>query len=287
MQNSGQNRGWLVLLGAIGGISLVSLVTRGSGAGVAESLVWFPGAVEAGQWWRMLSNALVLIDPLSLFFELLFLYFVAPSVEEDWGTGWLLGYFVIASVGATGMAMLLSHLGVGIPFLFGPGAALLGFIYIFSKRNPDQYFLLFFVIPIKARWFVVGYVAMRVVFSIQQPILLMLLVAELAGALFGLAIHWLVVARSDRAGAARRARLTVVEETSGIEKENAALLASVEKNAAHPATAEKLLVAERTKTFDFKICPPADFSRTDKYCRKCAAFGHCLAREHDTSDSGY
>ena len=202
MQATPSIKAWQILIAGIGAVSLLHILGK-SDAGLANLLVWAPGTVEAGEFWRLVTHAFVMIDPLSLIFELLFIWFVVPTVEEDWGPGPVLLFFWLQAPPRR-KCDVAGAIGIRVPFLFGPGAALLGFMYAFSKRNPDQTFLLFFVVPVQAKWFVAVYVAMRAVFSVSQPAMLSLLLAELAGALVSLGLRSLIVSAGKRSETRRR-----------------------------------------------------------------------------------
>jgi len=274
MQETPSIKAWQVLVLGIGAVSLIQILGR-SGVGLVNLLAWAPGTVESGEFWRLVTHAFVMIDPLSLIFELLFIWFVVPTVEEDWGPGPVLLFFLAASAASAGSAMLLGAIGIRVPFLFGPGAALLGFMYAFSKRNPDQTFLLFFVVPVQAKWFVAVYVAMRAVFSVSQPAMLSLLLAELAGALVALGLRSLIVSAGKRSETRRR---VAAENPDKALAERNARIEKLVRTKPESDEASRILEAEKNRTFDFTVCPPADFSENDRYCQRCEAFGHCLAR---------
>lgn len=276
MQQPSPIRAWHILLLAIGGFSFPHILGP-TGRGLAELFVWAPGTVESGQIWRLVTHAFIMIDLLSLFFELIFIWFIVPTVEDEWGTAPVLLFFATASAASAGAAILLGGIGIRIPFLFGPSAALLGFMYAFSRRNPEQTFLLFFLVPVQAKWFVAVYVAMRVVFSVSQPFMLARLLVELAGALTALGLRAVFVS-SGKWASARRQRIALQgKQGESPEAENARLLKLVQTKPEEDET-RRLLEREEGRSFDFSICPPADFSETDHYCQRCEAYGHCLAR---------
>ncbi len=143
------------------------------------------------------------------------------------------------------------------------------------KRNPDQTFLLFFVVPVQAKWFVAVYVAMRAVFSVSQPAMLSLLLAELAGALVSLGLRSLIVSAGKRSETRRR---VAAENPDKALAERNARIEKLVRTKPESDEASRILEAEKNRTFDFTVCPPADFSENDRYCQRCEAFGHCLAR---------
>jgi len=277
-----EHRAWLALLIAIAAASGIALISAQSDSMyIANELVWFPGSVEAGQVWRLLTHAFILLEPLALVFTLLILWFILPQVEEAWGSARVLLFFLAASCLAAGSAMLLGHISpsLALPYLAGPGAALLGFIYTYGNRNPDQTFFLLFVIPIRARWFALGYIAIRIVLSGGGRYALVLTACECAGASLALLLLALARAIGKKRAAERRRRLTVVQEDSGLLCAHAELLARFEKEKDDGARSA-LLAGEAGKSFSFTVCAPGDFRPRDRYCQACAAFGHCLGRLH-------
>ena len=284
MQGKFEHRAWLALIITIAAASCTAMITARSGMSLVHDLLWFPGAVEAGHIWRLFTYAFVVPDPLTLIFKLLILWFVLSAVEELWGSGAVLGFFLAATCLAAGSAMLLTHLAPHLapPFLFGPGAALIGFMYVFGRHDPDRTFYLMLIIPIKARWFVVGYILIRVLFAGGTAQSISLVACECAGAAAALLLRAGILYLIKRQREQRQQALTLVETNTKLEREHAALWERFNKEKTDEARTA-LIANEREKTFDFTVCPAGDFRPADQYCQKCSAFGHCLARYSDTT----
>ncbi|MDR2734945.1 MAG: rhomboid family intramembrane serine protease [Spirochaetota bacterium] len=270
-----EQRGWLVIMITIGAASCAAIFgMRGGSYTIVNTLAWFPGSVEAGQIWRLVTHALILLDPLSLAFSLLFLWFVLPGVEDFWGSRALLLSFLGTGIFAAIAAMLLAHTGIMVlPYLAGPGAAILLFVYSFGQRHPDQTFLLMFIIPIKARWFALGYIALRILLSGGSRQAIALLSCDCAGAIIVLLLRKIRLPK-------RKAAPKKSAQNRGLERKNAALLERFEK-AASDAERDAILKSVRGQKQKFELtpCPENDFQAHDPYCLACPAFGFCLARK--------
>ena len=286
MQGQFEHRAWLALIITIAAASIISTIGMRSNLLIVNDLAWFAGSVETGHIWRLFTYAFILLEPISLVFILLILWFILPPVEELWGSGMILAYFLAASCLAAGCAMLLSHIAPSIApsYLLGPGAALIGFMYTFGRRDPDQTFYLMFVIPIKARWFVAGYILLRVIMGFMSgadiKLILVLVGCECAGAALALLLYEGILRLKKRQRDQRRQALTLVEKNTGLTRVHAALWERFKSENAREAR-NALLAGEREKTFPFAVCPEHDFRPDDTYCQNCAAFGHCLARLSD------
>lgn len=285
MEGKFEHRAWLALIITIAAASLTAIIGARSNMSIASDLLWLPGSVEAGHIWRLFTFAFVLLDPLSLVFILLILWFILPAVEELWGSGAVLAFFLAASCFAAGSAMLLSHIApqIALPYLFGPKAALIGFMYTFGRKDPDRTFFLMFVIPIKARWFVFGYVLSRVAISViaEIPHGVVFVACECAGAAGALLLRAGIESLKKRRKKQQRQALVLTETGTKLEGVHAALWERFQKEKNDEAR-NNLLAREREKTFPFTICPENDFRPADQYCRSCTAFGYCLARFSDT-----
>jgi len=277
MRNNFEQRGWLVLLIAIGVTSCAAIFSmRGGDFSIVNGLIWLPGSVEAGQIWRLVTHALILLDPISLAFSLLFLWFVLPGVEDFLGSRALLISFLGASIFSALIAMLLPRLGIfALPYLAGPGAALLLFVYLYGERYPDETFLLFFIIPIKARWFVLGYILLRILVSGGSPQTIALLGCDCAGAIIVFLLS--KIRLPDR----RKTALTKTPGNRRMERKNAELLERFEK-ASGGTERDAILASGRAEAqkSGFTPCAANDFHAHDAYCLACPAFGFCLARAY-------
>lgn len=123
------------------------------------SLLLFPKAVLAGEWWRMFSFIIAppsvaesLMQGVFLAFFWYIFWMMSTSLEQAWGVFRFNLYLFVGVV--------FSVLGAFIGQLISPDA----FVYVtqyflyysvffaFATLNPNVQFLVFFVVPVKVKW---------------------------------------------------------------------------------------------------------------------------------------
>lgn len=106
-----------------------------------------PALVLHGQPWRLITFLFIPPEmaPLWMFFWLYFLYVCAVALEAEWGDFRFNFYFF---VGATSLVLASLLSGTGLS-----NAPLLASLFLaFAALYPNHELLLFFVLPVKARW---------------------------------------------------------------------------------------------------------------------------------------
>jgi len=110
-------------------------------------LMLFPGAVRAGEWWRLLTFAIVppRVAPLWMIFWLLLLYKYASDLEQEWGD-FRFNLFFGTGVFATAAAAMAS----GYPMT---NVTLNASLFLaFATLYPDFVINVYMIIPVKVRW---------------------------------------------------------------------------------------------------------------------------------------
>lgn len=107
--------GTKVILGAIVGLWVLNLVTRGA---VLSALALSNDAVYAGQFWRLLTYGFVSVGLLSVAMNALVLWLVGRALESELGTWRFVALYVCAGLGGATVCFLL-----GPPGLVGVGAS--------------------------------------------------------------------------------------------------------------------------------------------------------------------
>lgn len=128
--------------------------------GLVDRLTLSNTALAAGEWWRLVTFLFVppFIDTflifhvpfpanaVLMFFWFSFLYTMAASLENAWGTGRFTFYFFAGAIATAALG-------------FWPGGGPVGNGYLqaslflaFAALFPDTEVLLFFFIPVKVRW---------------------------------------------------------------------------------------------------------------------------------------
>lgn len=135
-------------------VYLLDLFSNGSFSLIAA---FSPYDILHGQIWRLASFIFVPDFSNNLFFfalSLYFYYFIGSTLERTWGSGRFTAFYLIGVV----MAILVGFLN-GAIIGFDTPAITTGMSYLnlslffaFATLYPDTQFLLFFIVPIKAKW---------------------------------------------------------------------------------------------------------------------------------------
>src|SRR5207302_9623291 len=85
--------------------------------------------------------------PLVLFFGTMVLYILGGALEAEWGTGEFTIFWLIASLGASGTALLF-----GQTLLSGTAVVDVSMLFAYAYLFPDTTFYIFFILPVKVKW---------------------------------------------------------------------------------------------------------------------------------------
>ncbi|MFZ4577161.1 MAG: rhomboid family intramembrane serine protease [Myxococcota bacterium] len=156
-------RGTLWLMATLLGVHVLFLLGRSMGGpdGAAmtlynDHLALSAGALRRGELQTLATYGLLhdLDGYLHILFNVMVLYFFGPALERRWGTAAFLRYFAIAAV-AGGVFQGGFDLMVGRENLtVGASAGLMALLAAFAWSNPNAQILLFFVIPVQARYLI-------------------------------------------------------------------------------------------------------------------------------------
>lgn len=114
------------------------------------------GSIRAGEQYRMITSAFLHGDMGHLFFNMLTLYFFAPVVIMYLGTlSFLLIYFSSLICGS--LLTLYFHKNDYNYRAIGASGAIMGVLYAAILLRPDMQLAIFFVIPMPAYVFGIGY----------------------------------------------------------------------------------------------------------------------------------
>lgn len=228
-----------------------------------------------GRIWQLITHIFVIPQMLSLLFELLFFWFVAVPLEAEMGSSRFLRIFAAATLGGGTAVLLMPYLGLPPIHFFSPGAMLLLSVWLFSRRNPEQQFLIMLVIPVKAKYFLFFYIGLRLFLALDQPVYYYMLIAEFSGCGAGLLVNHLLANRSRRREIHHRknieSRRNIAEqEQSAVEQRNRVL----GRSEPDKEQLQQLLAGRPS----FAVCPADEFKSDDPHCLKCHGYGYCLAR---------
>ncbi len=130
-----------------------------------------------------------------LFFNMLALWMFGSEIEAHWGRRRFLTYYFVTGFGG-GLTYCLTSWGSYGP-LVGASGAIFGLLLAYGLLFPDRTILLYFILPIKAKWFVLVFGLLELLAAQQRSLDNIGHFAHLGGLLFGYA--WLKL--SPRGGA--------------------------------------------------------------------------------------
>lgn len=145
------------------------------------------------QWWQLVSYGFLHGGWAHLFFNMFALYMFGLPIERAWGTRRFVYFYLICLVGA-GMVQLAVAAWSGEVYpTIGASGAVFGVLLAFGMMFPNtRLMLLFPPIPIKAKWFVLGYGVLTLIFGVTGTMSNVAHFAHLGGMLFGLVLilYW-------------------------------------------------------------------------------------------------
>ncbi|MCK4295263.1 MAG: rhomboid family intramembrane serine protease, partial [Candidatus Marinimicrobia bacterium] len=129
--------------------------------GIVPKFVWSRGFIWQpltylfihGGFWHILMNMFVL-------------WMFGMEIENYWGKKEFYKYYFITGIGS-GLITLLFSLNSTIPVV-GASGAIYGILVAFALMFPNRYLYLYFLIPIKAKYFVI-FIAVVTFFSTITP----------------------------------------------------------------------------------------------------------------------
>lgn len=104
-----------------------------------------------------------------LFFNMFAVYMFGRTLEIVWGPKKFLLYYIITGLGAGFAQLLVNHLTGSIYPTLGASGAVFGILVAFGMIFPNAELMLIFPpIPIKAKWFVIGYGAIELFLGVAD-----------------------------------------------------------------------------------------------------------------------
>lgn len=139
------------------------------------------------QVWQPLSYMFMHANLTHIVFNMFNLWMFGAAMENFWGTKRFLFYYLVCGIGAGLLYMLLP----GIHVTVGASAAVYGLLLAFGMTFPNEYIYLYFLMPIKTKWFITGMIAIELLQGIFYSYDGIAHFAHLGGMLIGfLLIMW-------------------------------------------------------------------------------------------------
>lgn len=123
-----------------------------------------------------------------LFFNMFSLWMFGAVLERYWGTRRFVFYYLVCGIGAG----LLNLLVPGVHLSVGASGAVYALLLAFGMMFPNEYIYLYFLVPIKTKWFIIGMVALEILLGVFRSYDGVAHFAHLGGMLIGflLILYW-------------------------------------------------------------------------------------------------
>lgn len=143
--------------------------------------------------WQVLTYGLLHGDLVHLFFNMFALYMFGLPVERAWGARRFLIYYFVCLVGAAIIQLIVTTFTGDIYPTIGASGAVFGLLLAFGLMFPNSTIVLLIPpIPMKAKYFVIGYGLLTLFFGMTGTMAGVAHFAHLGGMLFGfgLILYW-------------------------------------------------------------------------------------------------
>ncbi len=135
--------------------------------------------------WQLLTYMFMHAGLWHLFFNMFALWMFGMELENVWGSKKFLTYYVLSGLGGGIAHMLIGPLfGPPSPTV-GASGAIYGVLIAFGLMFPDRLIFIYFFVPVKAKYFVLGYTALELFNGISGTPDGLAHFAHLGGALVG------------------------------------------------------------------------------------------------------
>jgi membrane associated rhomboid family serine protease len=145
--------------------------------GLIPALVW------KGWLWQLVSYMFLHGSFFHILFNMLALWMFGSELENLWGTRRFVKYYFFTGIGAGITTALINPHSI-IPTI-GASGAIYGLLLAYGVTYPDRPILLYFIVPIKAKYFVVLFGMIELVASFSGSHSGIAHLAHLGGLIFG------------------------------------------------------------------------------------------------------
>jgi membrane associated rhomboid family serine protease len=141
--------------------------------------------------WQLVSYAFLHGNFNHLFFNMFALWMFGVPVERVWGSYRFVLYYAVCVIGAAIIQLIVQQTSGNNYPTIGASGAVFGLLLAYGVMWPNNKMLLiFFPVPIKAKWFVLIYGIVELVFGVTGTMSQVAHFAHLGGLFFGAGLLW-------------------------------------------------------------------------------------------------
>lgn len=158
---------------------------------LSPTLALWPVGNERFQLWQLLTYGFLHGDFNHLFFNMFALWMFGLPLERYWGTQRFALYYFVSMVGAGVIQLAVAAASGGEYPTIGASGGVFGLLLAYAATWPNaRLMLLFFPVPIKAKWFVLFYGFVELFLGATNVMPQVAHFAHLGGMLFGGILLW-------------------------------------------------------------------------------------------------
>ena len=158
---------------------------------LSASLALWPLASGRFEPWQIVTYGFLHGDLNHIFFNMFALWMFGLPIERTWGSKKFAYYYVVCIIGAAIVQLVVQQMSGEFYPTIGASGAVFGLLLAYGVMFPNsKVFLIFLPIPIKAKWFVLIYGGLELIFGITNSMPQIAHFAHLGGLLFGAGVLW-------------------------------------------------------------------------------------------------
>ena len=140
------------------------------------------------RFWQLFTYMFMHAGWSHILFNMFALWMFGYVLENFWGSRRFLVYSLVCGIGAGVCNLLVPGWGLTV----GASGAVYGILLAFGMMFPNEYIYLYFLVPIKTKWFIIGMVALELFEGIFRSYDGIAHFAHLGGMLIGLLLilYW-------------------------------------------------------------------------------------------------
>ena len=171
-------------------INIVMLVAtwalQSSGIDLTEKLgLYYPGS-EHFRPYQFVTHMFMHANFMHLFFNMFALWMFGVELENLWGSKKFLFYYFLCGIGAGLANLLIAPFFTSVGPTVGASGSIYGVLVAFGFLFPNREIYIYFLLPVKAKYLVVLYMALEIFSVASQQESGIAHVAHLGGALVGI-----------------------------------------------------------------------------------------------------
>jgi membrane associated rhomboid family serine protease len=125
-----------------------------------------PAAFFAGKIWMIVTYMFLHANFWHIFFNMLALWMFGSILEQEWGSKEFLKYYLLTGLGG-GLSYALFNMHSTVPTV-GASGAIYGLLAAYAVLFPENIIYVYFIIPLKAKWFALIFGAIEFLSSFSR-----------------------------------------------------------------------------------------------------------------------